>query len=86
MERTVAFRAGNRINTKVGVMKPNHKLRTELAASVVVEEEKCQVISTSLQCVLFDLVFIVFIVSSLPTIANSPIAYCIYNFVIYYLL
>lgn len=47
LERTVAFRAGNRINTKVGVMKLNHKLRRGLAASVAVEAEKCHVISTS---------------------------------------
>lgn len=66
MERTVAFRAGNRINTKVGVMKLNHKLRTGLAASMAVEAEKCHVISTSFRCVPFDLVFIVFILSSLP--------------------
>lgn len=45
MERTVAFSelaAGSRINTKVGVMKPSHKLRTGLVTSVAVETEKAR--------------------------------------------
>lgn len=45
MESTVAFSeltAGSRMNTKVGVMKPSHKLRTGLVTSVAVEAEKAR--------------------------------------------